>query len=55
MSAKAGDADNGVYKFEDAFDIFDGYDLTEMVFLHMSSDEPSDNSFYERGRLVKLF
>ncbi len=55
VAAKAGDADDGVYKFEDLFDIFDGYDLAEMVFLHMSGDEPSDESFYERWRLVKLF
>ena len=38
VATKAGDASNGVYKVEDSLDVFDGYDLAEMVFLHMSGD-----------------
>ena len=54
VAAKAGDADNGVYKAEDALDILDGYDLAKMVFLHPSGDKPSGDGPYDGRRLCKL-
>jgi len=49
VSAEAGDADDGVYETEDLFDILDGNNLAEVVFLHFSCDESSDDGFYEGG------
>jgi len=55
VPADAGNADDGVHKTEDLLDVLDWHDLAEMDLLHLSADEPCDDTPYEARGLLEFF